>query len=739
MFVAGRPGLAQPLELAINGSSVYSICYPQKPSPAELKGAGILQQYFHGVTGVLIPVGPENKNTRKGHTFYIGATASAAIMFARAAALPDDGFRIWSRQQDILIAGSGDKGTLYGVYEFIEKYMGCRKWDAGAAFVPRVPNLRIPAIIRETCSPVIRYREVYLPAAFDDEYADWHKLHRFEEKWGWWGHSFFKLVPPETYYFAHPEYFSLVNRERKPLQLCLSNADVLQVTIAKLTELMKDNPAALYWSVSPNDDAGNCECDNCRMLDDMAGGPQGSLIRFVNAVAARFPGKIITTLAYGYSAKAPAGLHAAPNVAVILSSIDAQRGRPLQAEPTAADFRANLARWRQKTSRLFVWDYCTQFTNYLTPFPVTANFSADIRFFEQQGITGVFAQGSGDTYSDMAELKAYVAAGLLWNPALDADSLVRDFLRGYYGKAAPVIAAYLSLLQKNIAADGYRLDIYGNPVNDHTGYLSPENMDAYSRQMDQAEEQADDDTIVLRHIRAIRLSQEYVYLQQARFYGKERHGLFSQADDGAFVVRPGLAQRIERFTRMCADAGAKELAEEGVSPALYAAEWKSILLDGPKNNLAAGAGVSLAYPYASEYPAKGVRTLVDETPGYRDFSYNWLCFYGVPMEATIDMGTVKKVAAITVHFLQDARHRIFSPATIRAEGSVDGLNYQVLQVIDNEMMEENYTVSSVAFRLAVDASIRYIRVKADNWSALPAWRYHKYKKPTIACDEIWVE
>ncbi|MEO7531411.1 MAG: DUF4838 domain-containing protein [Sediminibacterium sp.] len=726
---------AQPLQLAKDGSSDYSICTGSSPSGIAIKAANVLQDYFYRVTGVRLTI--TKAKVSNFPVFYIGYDPSNS-MTKDPTVLREDGFIIRTDKKNIIIAGK-NKGTLYGVYTFIEKYMNCRKWDGQRAVSPINTSLTILATTTEKQEPAMAYREVYFPAAFDDEYLDWHKLNRFENIWGLWGHSFFKLVPPKIYFASHPEYFSLVNGKREPLQLCLSNSAVLKITIDQLQKRIAENPQAKYWSVSANDDIGNCECVNCSKLDAADGGPQGSLIHFVNAVAAHFPDKKITTLAYGYSAHATVNTRPANNVVIMLSSIDAYRSKSLEKEETATSFRNNLLQWKEKTSQLYIWDYCTQFTNYLTPFPTVNTFSQNINYLLQQGVSGIFEQGSADTYSDMAALKSYLLAKLLWNPAADADQLKQDFIQGYYGKASPVITEYISLLQKTVSATGTRLDIYGNPVNDHAAYLSPGNMNAYSELMDKAEQLVENDITALKHIQGIRLSQEYVYLQQLKFYGKDQHGLFQKNSKGEYAIREGLPRRLEKFILQCKEAGVKELSEGGLSPDQYAVQWQAILNTGPKNNLAANAAVKLMYPYAPEYLSKKERTLVDETPGYEDFSYNWLCFYGVPFEALVDMGLSKKVTTISLNFLEDARHWIFHPSSVSLEVSIDGVQYQTINTIHYKTLEEDYTLNFMPAKFSINSMVRYIRVKANNQQTLPPWRYHKYKKPMIACDEIWVE
>src|SRR5690606_34319290 len=105
-------------------------------------------------------------------------------------------------------------------------------------------------------------------------------------------------VPAKTYFDKHPDFYALVDGKRKASQLCLSNPQVLKIVLGHLKAQMDDNPQMKYWSVSQNDDLGYCECQRCKAVDKQEGGPQGSIIRFVNKVAAQFPDKIIPTLAY---------------------------------------------------------------------------------------------------------------------------------------------------------------------------------------------------------------------------------------------------------------------------------------------------------------------------------------------------------------------------------------------------------------------------------------------------------
>ncbi|BAV07900.1 protein of unknown function [Filimonas lacunae] len=731
------PVHGQDVLLAANGTSVWKILLPLCFSEEEQQAAAIVQRYFTAVTGVQLPVLVEEPGIAPQQVISVGATRYAATY---AAALTPEAFVV-AGGKEVIVLGGKDKGIVYAAYTFVEQVLGCRKWNAGPAYTPYTPVLAMPLKMLIKEAPAFNYREAYFPASADDEYLNWHHLHRFEDKWGLWGHSFFKLLPPDVYFKKHPKYYSLIDGERKAVQLCLSNKKVLKIVVATLQQRMAAHPEATYWSISPNDDGGYCECSRCRRVDEREGGPQGALLRFVNAVAARFPDKKFTMLAYGYSVRPTLVTRPATNVYIQLSNIDAGRSQALEQDKAAAAFRKNLKGWRDKTDRILLWDYCTQFTAYVAPFPSTATFEANARWCKQQGITGIFEQGSGDTYSDMADYKAYMLAAVLWNPFVNTDSLTQVFMNGYYGKAAPYMLQYLQLLQQQVAQQHVPLDIYGNPVNAHSGYLSAMALDAYSSCMDKAVAVTEGNTLYQQRVTQVRLAHEYTVLQQARFYGLEPNGVFVQDAHGGWSMKKGMMQRVQAFVNNCKMAGVKELSEGGLSPDAYYSEWKQIEANGVTSTIALHAPVKVQYAFMPEYPAKGSVTLTDGTPGYSDYSYNWLCFYNTPMVATVDLGALKAVHVVTVHFLQDARHWFFAPGSVMCGFSEDGLHttQQMEKVLTAP--QEDYTVQpyAITFRYAQPVVTRYITITAAQLPGLPLWRKSKYKHPAIACDEIWVQ
>lgn len=724
------------LVLVANAAAKTQIIIPANATIAEQKAALILQTYITKICKANLPISTE-KNWNKNTAIFIGRTQVAENY--NLTKIKNDGFFIATTANSLVICGGSGKGVVYGVYHFLENYLGCRKYANIPASVKTDSQISVSSPIWDLQNPQFIYRQSYYPASLDAEYMDWHKLQNFEDLWGVWGHSYFKIIPPKKYFKTKPNYFAQVNGQRQATQLCLSNTEVYKLTVEYFKLAMADNPDAQYWSIAANDDEGFCTCPICKKIDGEEGGPQGSLIRFVNSVAKQFPDKIFTTLAYSYTSKPPK-TKPLKNVYPILSSIDAYRSNPLPTEASAAAFRKNLNGWAALTKNIFVWDYSTQFTSYLCPFPNYNNLKPNLIYLAKADVKGVFVQGSGYTYGDMAEYNSYLQAKLLWNPNADIIQIKQDFLNGYYGKAAPFIIDYLNQLQQNLQATKVNLDIYGNPINNYSDYLSPELLDTYSQILDKAEAAVETQASFLQRVANMRLGLDFVVLQQAKFFGSEKFGYqIKNIETQNVTINPNWPAKVKKIVAQCKLAGVTELAEGGQSPEAYLAEWKQIFATPFVPNKALNASVKLAYPFTPDFAAKKERTLVDNVNGYLDFSYNWLFFYDTNLIATIDLKQEKPFNQIQTQFLLDPRHYIFLPTEVVLETSLDGINFKNVGNQTIAPADEDYTASikKVSFNLP-NYTARYIRLTAICPSQLPQWRINSRKKPAICSDEVSV-
>ena len=371
----------------------------------------------------------------------------------------------------LLLAGGRPRGTLYAVYHFLQTQGGVRWWAPWATDIPRRPTLRVPNL-EVRCRPVFEYREPYWFAGFEPQWKAHNRANGQTReipaalggciKYKGFAHTFYALVPPDKYFGPHPEWYSLSKGQRthEHAQLCLANPELRDFVVQRVKEWLRESPEDKIISVTQNDWHGACECAPCKAIDAAEGSPSGSMLTFVNYIAEKiepeFPDVAVDTFAYQYTRHPPKTIHARPNVIVRLCSIECNFREPLD-QPSNAAFLADLTAWSKICSRLYVWDYVTDFSSYVLPHPNWFVLGPNLRLFRDYGVKGVFEEGAyAGPGEEMAELRVWVLAQLLWNPQQDDRALIKEFLRGYYGKGAgDLIERYLELMHD--ASKGFYL------------------------------------------------------------------------------------------------------------------------------------------------------------------------------------------------------------------------------------------------------------------------------------------
>ena len=425
------------LKLVENGHSPYVIVLAPDASAADTRGARDIQLYLRQMSGADLPILAENDGL-PAHAIVVGRSKHLDELGVKLdPSLGVEGFVIKTVGDKIIIAGPGRRGTMYGCDTFLEK-LGVRFLTPKVTQVPKTPNVVVPNI-DDTEMPAFEYREPFFTEAFDKDWAARLKTNgahsKLDDTTGGkityypFVHTLDDLIP-QAVFATHPEYFPLVNGKRVGgyTQRCLTNPEVLKLSIESVERWMKEHPEAMIYSVSQNDCGGLCECDNCKAIIAKYGGqPSGLYIWFVNQVAEAIekdhPDKLIDTLAYQFTEKAPTGIAPRANVRVRLCPISVCQAHPYEADtlPATQSFMKTLSDWGKLSPTLYIWHYNTNFGHYLAPFPDFEEFPADIRLYKRSGVKGVFFEGDysdGGGGSD-AELRSYVMAKMLWDDKAD--------------------------------------------------------------------------------------------------------------------------------------------------------------------------------------------------------------------------------------------------------------------------------------------------------------------------------
>ena len=457
----------------------YVIVTSRNAIPVEATAAKELADYLHRIGNITLPVVAEPAAGTSQILVGPSDTVKKLLPEVDFARLKADEIIIRTVGDRLILAGGRPRGTLYAVYTFLEDQAGCRWWTSTERFIPQKKELLVGDLNLRYVPPFIYRESFYTEVNNNPDFAACLKVNGHHNRIGpdkgghleilGFVHTADRLLPPEKYFAKHPEWYSEINgKRRNDAQLCLTNPEMRAELVKNALAWIDKNPHAGFISISQNDRYDYCTCPKCRALDEAEGSPSGSLLTFVNAVAAeiekKYPDMLVETLAYQYTRQPPKTVKPRHNVVIRLCSIECDFLRPL-TDPANAGFQKDIEGWKKISSQLYIWDYVTDFSQYLMPHPNLQVIGPNLRYFAANNVIGVFEEGDyGSTVGEFLRMRAWVMAHLLWNPQADADALTDEFLQGYYGAAAPFLKEYLKVIRVAAERDGKAMGCFHRNV-----------------------------------------------------------------------------------------------------------------------------------------------------------------------------------------------------------------------------------------------------------------------------------
>jgi len=520
--------IPQTITFAKEGKTDYVI----RVSPDDLvanTAAKELAQYLKEVTGANFPI--TGLQAPSGKHFIAVGPGAAKKFFPKQntdfVKLGDDGIVIKTMDGNLLFTGAegAKRGTLYAVYEFLENIVGIRWWTSTESYIPKKNTLLI-SDLNIVYVPKLWYRHVF----YRDVLYNYAFASKCRSNGEWDGipaaygghisilghcHTFYKLLSPEKYFKEHPEWYSQINGKRthKDAQLCLSNDDMRKELTKNALELLKKDSNSII-EISQNDNFGKCECKKCSAIAKQEKSQSGPLIKFINQVAEdiekEFPNAFVETFPYQYTRKPPLTLKPRKNVIIRLCSIECSFSHSFDDKQNEA-FKNDLQKWKTIASQIFVWDYVANFTNYVQPHPNFNVLVTNIRFLEQNNVSGLFEQGdSQSVIGDFVELRAWLLAHLMWNPSLDDKKLIKEFMEGYYGSASEPLLQYLNLINNAVKCS----EIYLGCYMTNCPWLDAQTLFQAEKLFDKAEAAVKDNPVLGKRVRKARISLDFIYFRK---------------------------------------------------------------------------------------------------------------------------------------------------------------------------------------------------------------------------------
>lgn len=461
--------------------------------------AEFLQRHIFQATGKKLPIVKESAASASDSKIYVGNTTVAKKYNFQCK--PEE-LILQPHGNHLVITGEitpdgVDRGTLFGVYEFLERQLGIRffyadnpRWSAygPGTVIPKQEKITFPvSTIRS--APIFRQREGgvgYYNAKLPVQKL-WHPVLRFGSTLPRQNANHTQIYWHELYSKSHPEYFAKDSHGKPVINdrlvyrnyICLSNDAVLRQMMENIADFDDRKPGAdkafgprppwdeyVYFACNDGMIPKNtCHCEECekRMQKEKNYEAQGSELffrfasRYAKAINERYPGRKLAVLAYSHYLAPPGLVNIPDNMEVTYV------GPPIHycANPKLYKMHKNyVRRWNRilgDRMRMTLWLNIVSPQIYLSncPFMYHHTFQKFMRE-NLHTFVGVFINGLcpylrrlGDRglYGTIHTLPmVYLQGRLLWDVKADVDELLADYCQKSYGKGAEAMLEYYKLI-----------------------------------------------------------------------------------------------------------------------------------------------------------------------------------------------------------------------------------------------------------------------------------------------------
>jgi len=391
-----------------------------------------------------------------------------------------DGSRIFIAGKDTRVNfgygyGDGDRGTLFGVYGFLEKFLGIRFYFPGeiGTIIPKHPDLSLGSIDIFDRPDYPRRRIYPGPQArwFPENDAKenlWrHSLRiRCESFYVPVCHSLERLEYVQRFGKSRPDFFALSPTGSRYLDpgvsvcgnLCLTNPDFRNELYKDAVAFLTGQPAKSrgltrwdhsiarrgFFNIMPKDHFRDCNCPNCKKFD-RADLVWDLICDIANRLKKNNVPGYITALAYAHYCRVPA--RAIPENVLVMVSAQGPWG---DRNPSARKKHdALIADWYRKTGhKPWTWSAVYKYGGLALPNVPPSTPRAIIGYFgrHRNDLCGSFMESETDHWI-LSFLNYYAFTKVSWDNSTDADRLLGEFYSLMFGAAARPMAEIFETME----------------------------------------------------------------------------------------------------------------------------------------------------------------------------------------------------------------------------------------------------------------------------------------------------
>ena len=515
---------------SVNEKSTVNIIIPDNALETERHAAAELALYLPKLTNCKCKTVTENSADKTVPAFYIGKTAFAILNGIDFSKLDREEWILKSVNNKLILCGGEPRGTIYAVYEFLEKN-GVVWPDEVTEYVPFHKEITINKI-NEQSKPAFRFRNItngfsrlttptrlfmvrlrrnnynINPAKYGsgEHFGGCHTFHSYTSKE--WPDKWFSMN-------AAGKRIRSINGGG-PGQFCLTDPEVRQAVKKALRKKIaadrKKYPAAswpMIYDISQNDNMIYCVCPTCKAARTKYKNYSGVLLEFINDIAGDiakdYPELMLQTFAYAFTLTPPENIVPAPNVMIRICKLGYEfypHGLADTLFPNSNErnkrYLAEFKKWSSISKQIAIWDYWILYSPTVDfPYLNIKAVDEDINFYKENKVNNLFVECENTVASSFSQFKFWFGHKKMVDPKQDFNTLADIFCRAYYGKAAVQMRKYMDYLSQRTTSCNVALakcGIFAIP------YLDREFFETVNALLDEAEDAAADDKNALKHI-----------------------------------------------------------------------------------------------------------------------------------------------------------------------------------------------------------------------------------------------
>ena len=269
--LAGATQTLSAVLLADKGIALATIVIDADATQRMKEAAQTLADYLQRSTGSKFAISDQPELVSSSHAI-VFLTVKSDNFSPSSSILPTkDAFNIeFPNAQSIVISGVSDIGVEFGVYDFLERFLGVR-WLFPGEIGIHVPQLDKVKVLFKNIVGTPRYQMRLLSGLKTKEALEWAAKNRMNNMGIKFHHNLANLFPVEIYAKSHPEFFPVINGKRfipKPgeksrWQPCFSAPGLVDEAVKRIINYFEKNPDEISFSLGVNDNGGYCNCSRC--------------------------------------------------------------------------------------------------------------------------------------------------------------------------------------------------------------------------------------------------------------------------------------------------------------------------------------------------------------------------------------------------------------------------------------------------------------------------------------------